>query len=211
MSNTWIKICGITRRSDALAAQELGADAIGLVFYAPSPRCVSVAQIEAIVGSLPQPITVVALFVNPQEQQVREVIDSGLINILQFHGDESPEYCHSFGLPVMKAFRVGGEQDLNTSIARYPESELILLDAYDKQAPGGTGKVFDWQLAMQAAQDSSIKLVLAGGLTPDNIHEAVQRVQPFGVDVSSGVESSPGIKEFNLVKKFIEGVRSGTS
>lgn len=162
-------------------------------------------------GNLPGKLSVVALFVNPEVQQVQAVIDSGLVNILQFHGDESPEYCQSFGLPVMKAFRVGAQQDLNASIARYSESELILLDAFDNKAPGGTGKVFDWQLAMQAAQDTSIKLVLAGGLTPDNVQEAVQRVQPFGVDVSSGVESSPGEKDYNLVKKFIEGVRSGSS
>ncbi|MFT6092157.1 MAG: phosphoribosylanthranilate isomerase [Pseudohongiellaceae bacterium] len=189
----------------------MGADAIGLVFYPPSSRAVSVNQIEGIVGDLPKQVTVVALFVDPTVEEVNQVIATGLIDLLQFHGEETPAYCQSFGLPTMKAFRVGKDLDLQKSIGLYRESELILLDAYEKDAPGGTGKLFDWDVAIKAAQSGEIKLVLAGGLNPDNVQEAVIRVDPFGVDVSSGVELSPGKKDIVLIKKFIEGVRSVSS
>lgn len=211
MSKTWIKICGITQHRDALAACELGADAIGLVFYPPSSRAISVNQIEGIVSGLPKQVTVVALFVDPTVEEVNQVIATGMIDLLQFHGEETPAYCQSFGLPTMKAFRVGKDHDLQKSIALYRESELILLDAYEKDAPGGTGKLFDWDVAIKAAQSKELKLVLAGGLNPDNVQEAVIRVGPFGVDVSSGVESSPGKKDIALIEKFIEGVRSVSS
>lgn len=211
MSKTWIKICGITQHRDALAACELGADAIGLVFYPPSSRAISVNQIEGIVSGLPKQVTVVALFVDPTVEEVNQVIATGMIDLLQFHGEETPAYCQSFGLPTMKAFRVGKDHDLQKSVALYRESELILLDAYEKDAPGGTGKLFDWDVAIKAAQSEEIKLVLAGGLNPDNVQEAVIRVGPFGVDVSSGVESSPGKKDIALIEKFIEGVRSVSS
>lgn len=211
MSKTWIKICGITQHSDALAACELGADAIGLVFYPPSPRSVSVDQIKSIVRGLPAQVTVVALFVDPSEEEVNEVIATGMIDLLQFHGQETPAYCQSFGLPTMKAFRVGKDRDLQKSIGLYPDSELILLDAYEKGAPGGTGKMFDWDVAIKTAETKDLKLVLAGGLNPDNVQEAVIRVEPFGVDVSTGVESSPGKKDIALIKKFIEGVKSVSS
>jgi len=211
LSKTWIKICGITQHRDALAACELGADAIGLVFYPPSSRAISVNQIEGIVSGLPKQVTVVALFVDPTVEEVNQVIATGMIDLLQFHGEETPAYCQSFGLPTMKAFRVGKDHDLQKSIALYRESELILLDAYEKDAPGGTGKLFDWDVAIKAAQSKELKLVLAGGLNPDNVQEAVIRVGPFGVDVSSGVESSPGKKDIALIEKFIEGVRSVSS
>lgn len=210
MSNTWIKICGITRHSDALAAQRSGADAIGLVFYEPSPRAIKASQIAAIVEGLDS-VEVVALFVDPTVEEVRRVISSGAIDILQFHGNESPEFCQSFGLRAMKAFRVGAQEDLKSTIARYADCEFILLDAYDKKAPGGTGKVFDWELAVEAAHSDGVRLVLAGGLNPRNVAEAIVKVKPFGVDVSSGVEASPGLKDCSLVKEFIEGVRSGSS
>jgi phosphoribosylanthranilate isomerase len=211
LSKTWIKICGITQHSDALAACELGADAIGLVFYPPSSRAISVNQIEGIVRDLPKQVTVVALFVDPTVEEVNQVIATGMIDLLQFHGEETPAYCQSFGLPTMKAFRVGKDPNLQKSIGLYRESELVLLDAYEKDAPGGTGKLFDWDVAIKIAQSEEIKLVLAGGLNPDNVQEAVICVGPFGVDVSSGVESSPGKKDIALIKKFIEGVRSVSS
>jgi phosphoribosylanthranilate isomerase len=211
LSKTWIKICGITQHSDALAAGELGADAIGLVFYPPSSRAISVNQIEGIVRDLPKQVTVVALFVDPTVDEVNQVIATGMIDLLQFHGEETPAYCQFFGLPTMKAFRVGKDPNLQKSIALYRESELVLLDAYEKNAPGGTGKLFDWDVAIKTAQSEEIKLVLAGGLNPDNVQEAVICVGPFGVDVSSGVESSPGKKDIALIKKFIEGVRSVSS
>jgi phosphoribosylanthranilate isomerase len=170
-----------------------------------------VSQIEEITRDLPATITVVALFVDPTAEEVNQVIATGMIDLLQFHGEETPAYCQSFGLPTMKAFRVGKEYDLRKSIALYPESELILLDAYEKEAPGGTGKMFDWDIAIDTAKDEKLKLVLAGGLNPENIEEAVVRVAPFGVDVSSGVESSPGKKDIALIRKFIEGVRSVSS
>ncbi|MFK7864071.1 MAG: phosphoribosylanthranilate isomerase [Pseudohongiellaceae bacterium] len=211
LSKTWIKICGITRAGDALVAQQCGANAIGLVFYEPSSRAVTVDQVAEIVGPVDDSLDVVGLFVDPTAAEVERAISTGAIDILQFHGNESPEFCRSFGLLVMKVFRVGAQADLNRSISRYGQCEFILLDAFDKAAPGGTGKAFDWQLAIGAAQTEGVKLVLAGGLNPSNIREAVKVVKPFGVDVSTGVESSPGLKDESLVKEFIEGVRSGAS
>lgn len=211
MSNTWIKICGITQQDDALAASDLGANAIGLVFYPASPRGVSVEQISGITSILPEEIDVVALFVDASAESVREVVETGKVQLLQFHGSETPDYCESFGLPYMKAFRVGKDSDLPGQIRAHKNADRILLDAYSKEAPGGTGKTFDWEVAKTIVKNNTAKLVLAGGLSPQNIHEAVVQVRPFGVDVSSGVESAPGEKDKNLIKEFIEGVRSVSS
>ena len=212
LKDTWIKICGITRHHDALAAAELGADAIGLNFYPRSPRAISLDSMPAILTDLPAQVKVVALFVNPAAQQVQAVIDTGLVDILQFHGEEQADYCVSFGLPYMKALRVdkrqAGERSLNPWIAEFESAELILLDSFDPAARGGTGKVFDWDLAQHVTPQIRAKLVLAGGLNPDNIQRAVSQVRPFGVDVSSGVEASPGQKDVQKMKMFIEGVRS---
>ena len=208
LSNLWIKICGITRQQDALAAAELGASALGLNFYKPSPRCVDMGRAEEILEGLPESVRVVALFVDPEPGDVVDVVSSGLVDLLQFHGNESAQYCESFGLPYMKAIRVGSESDLSGQIANYRSAEFILLDSFDEKVPGGTGKSFDWGRIETIVRSESLKLVLAGGLNPDNIRKAIARVAPFGVDVSSGVESSPGIKNPQKLKSFIEGARS---
>lgn len=211
MHKHWIKVCGITRAEDAFAASEAGADAIGLVFYPPSPRAVLVDDLSDIVSGVSASVAVVALFVDPTREEVNKVVDSGYIDLLQFHGSESETFCCSFDLPYMKAIRVGPDVDLQTAIAAYPSAELVLLDSFDTAAPGGTGKVFDWERVSVISDSSLSKLVLAGGLNPDNIATAIAHVQPWGVDVSSGVESSPGIKDRALINKFIEGVRSVSS
>jgi phosphoribosylanthranilate isomerase len=211
MHKHWIKVCGITRAEDAIAASDLGADAVGLVFYPPSPRAVAFDAMADIVGGVSANVSVVALFVNPTAAEVNQVVDSGHIDLLQFHGSESEEFCCSFDIPYMKAFRVGFDADLQAAIAAYPSAELILLDSYDKAAPGGTGSTFNWKKAASLSDTLRSKLVLAGGLNADNIADAIAQVQPYGVDVSSGVESSPGIKDRVLINKFIEGVRSVSS
>ncbi len=211
MHKHWIKVCGITRAEDAMASSDLGADAIGLVFYPPSPRAAVIENVAEIVSGISASVSVVALFVNPTANEVNRVVDSGYIDLLQFHGSESEEFCCSFDIPYMKAFRVGFDDDLQQAIEAYPSAELILLDSYNKNAPGGTGHVFDWERVSAISDSSLSKLVLAGGLSPDNIVTAINKVQPYGVDVSSGVESSPGIKDRALINKFIEGVRSVSS
>lgn len=208
MKNIWIKICGITRQNDALSAVELGADAIGLVLYGASSRAVRVEQLADIVRGVPSATRVVALFVDPSRAEVEAVVATGLIDLLQFHGSETREFCESFSIPYMKAFAVRPGHDLAALIAPYQSAEFILLDSYDPSSPGGTGKVFDWALARTLARELDVKLVLAGGLSPDNIKSAIEAVQPFGVDVSSGVEQSKGIKDPTKMKLFIEGARA---
>ncbi|MDA1370100.1 MAG: phosphoribosylanthranilate isomerase [Proteobacteria bacterium] len=208
LSNLWIKICGITRQQDALAAAELGASALGLNFYKLSPRCVDMGRAEEILEGLPESVRVVALFVDPEPEDVVAVVSSGLVDLLQFHGNESAQYCESFDLPYMKAIRVGSELDLSRQIADFRSAEFILLDSFDEKVPGGTGKSFDWNRIETIVRSESLKLVLAGGLNPENIRQAIARVAPFGVDVSSGVELSPGIKDPQKLKSFIEGARS---
>ncbi len=211
MQKHWIKVCGITRAEDAVIASDLGADAIGLVFYPSSPRAVVADNIAAISAGVSADVTIVALFVDPSAEAVHQVIDSGYVDLLQFHGSESEEFCMSFDIPYMKAFRVGLDADLHQAVSAYPSAELILLDSYDKGAPGGTGKSFDWSKAALISSSALPKLVLAGGLNPDNVVQAIATVNPYGVDVSSGVESSPGIKDAAKLMQFIEGVRSVSS
>ena len=208
MQNIWIKICGITRQQDALSAAELGADAIGVVLYAASSRAVGIDQLADIVRGIPATTRVVALFVDASRDEVEAVVDTGLIDLLQFHGSETAEFCESFSIPYMKAFAVRPDHHLGGLIAGYQSAEFILLDSYDPASPGGTGKVFDWALARSLASDLDVKLVLAGGLNPDNIKSAIAAVRPFGVDVSSGVEASKGIKDLTKMKLFIEGARA---
>jgi phosphoribosylanthranilate isomerase len=201
----WIKICGITRHEDALLAAQLGADAIGLNFYADSPRVINVEQLEDIVGELDQKILVVALFVNPDRELVDSVISTGKVNFLQFHGSESPSFCESFSLPYMKVFRVGESENLIADIRAYSSARYILLDSFDVCAFGGTGKTFDWPVAAKLVSELDVDLVVAGGLSPENVAEAVALIKPFGVDISSGVEAEKGIKDAEKMKLFIEG------
>jgi phosphoribosylanthranilate isomerase len=196
---TRVKICGITRPEDGVAAARLGADAIGLVFYARSPRAVTLDQARAVVAALPPFVTTVALFVDPQPAEVNAVLESVAPDLLQFHGDESPQFCNQFGRPWIKAIRMRAETDLPAVMRQYQQGRGVLLDTYRPGVPGGTGEVFDWE-AIPAQLASQI--ILAGGLTPANIAEAIKKVRPYAVDVSGGVEAGKGIKDAALLAAF---------
>jgi phosphoribosylanthranilate isomerase len=204
MSAVRSKICGITRIEDALAAVEAGADAIGFVFYAKSPRAVTIEQARGIVKALPPFITTVGLFVNASGQELRDILDAVPLDLLQFHGDESAQECESWQRPYIKALRVKAGDEIAAACEAYPGASGILLDAYVEGIPGGTGEAFDWSLIPQGL---SKPIILAGGLTPDNVVEAVARVRPYAVDVSGGVEASKGIKDHGKIKAFIKAVR----
>ena len=204
MSRTRIKICGLTRPDDVRAAVDAGADAIGLVFYPPSPRHVELAQAATLAALIPPFVTTVGLFVNADEAQVRRVLDAVPLQLLQFHGDESETECARFGRPWIKAARMRPGVDLLEFAACHPGARGILVDAF-VDGYGGGGKVFDWSLIPDGFDRP---LVLSGGLTPDNVSEAVRRVRPWAVDVSSGVESAKGIKDARLITAFIAGVRN---
>ena len=199
-----VKICGITSEADALAAVEAGADAIGLMFYEGSPRHVTLEQAKAISAALPQHVMRVGVFVNAEEAFVHQALTECMLNILQFHGDETPEECSRYPVMTLKAFRVQGEETL-AQLEAYP-SAGYLLDAYVKDALGGTGATFNWDLAVRA-QEFGKPIFLAGGLTPENVVEAVRKVQPFGVDVSSGVESEPGRKDAEQMRSFVAAAK----
>ena len=199
-----VKICGITSEADALAAAEAGADAIGLMFYEGSPRHVILEQAKAISAVLPQHVMRVGVFVNAEEAFVHQALTECMLNILQFHGDETPEECSRYPVMTLKAFRVQGEETL-AELEAYP-SAGYLLDAYVKDALGGTGATFNWDLAVRA-QKFGKPIFLAGGLTPENVAEAVRKVQPFGVDVSSGVEIEPGRKDAEQMRTFVAAAK----
>lgn len=205
MSVVRSKICGITRVEDALTAAEAGADAIGLVFYPKSPRAVSVQQARDIVAALPPFVTTVGLFVNASRCEIGEILDAVPLDMLQFHGDESPAECEGFHRPWFKALRVGGGEDIAAQVARYRNASGILLDTFVAGVPGGTGERFDWSLIPAALTKP---LILAGGLTTENVQQAIAEVRPYAVDVSGGVEASKGIKDAHKVMAFVERVRS---
>nr|WP_315445767.1 phosphoribosylanthranilate isomerase [uncultured Pseudomonas sp.] len=204
MSAVRSKICGITRIEDALAAVEAGADAIGFVFYAKSPRAVNVQQVRAIIKGLPPFVTTVGLFVNASRCELGEILDAVPLDLLQFHGDESAEECEDWHRPYIKALRVKAGDDIAAAVDAYPSASGVLLDTYVEGVPGGTGEAFDWSLIPQGL---SKPLILAGGLTPENVADAVARVKPYAVDVSGGVEASKGIKDHVKVRAFIDAVR----
>lgn len=199
-----VKICGITRPEDALAAADAGADAIGLVFYSPSPRAVSIQAARDIIDALPPFVTTVGLFVDAAPEEVRAVLASVPLDLLQFHGDESDEYCRQFGRPYMKALRVRPGDDLNVLADQWPGASGILLDSFKQGVPGGTGEVFDWALIPAARP---WKLILAGGLDAANVADAVSRCHPWAVDVSGGVELNKGIKDASKITRFIREVK----
>jgi phosphoribosylanthranilate isomerase len=201
---TAVKICGITRVEDGLAAARAGAHAIGLVFHPASPRCVDRARARAVIEGLPPFVTVVGLFVDPRPQAVLDVLREVPLHLLQFHGDEAPELCASFGLPYLKACRVAPETDLLQYAALHVRAKGLLLDAFIDGTHGGTGRSFDWSLIPRALP---LPVVLAGGLTPANVGEAVRAVRPWAVDVSSGVEREKGVKDAAKIAAFIRGVR----
>ena len=205
MNHTRIKICGITRPGDARAAVANGADAIGLVFYAKSPRAVTVEQARSIVAVVPPFVSVVALFVDEAADQITRILGSVQIDLIQFHGDEAPEFCRQFGRPWIKALRVRPQMNLEAQCHRYRNARGVLLDSWQEGVPGGTGKVFDWQLA---SNELPLPVVLAGGLHADNVGSAIDRVQPAAVDVSGGVEQSPGIKDAEKIRRFVAAVRA---
>ena len=198
-----VKICGNVTLKDTMAAVEAGADAVGFVFYARSPRVVGPKAVAAIVSHLPPFVTPVGLFVNEKPEVVRQIASDCGIRLVQLHGEESPQYCAELKLPVLKGIRVRTREDV-ANLPAY-RVDAILLDAYVEGMAGGTGTTFDWSLAVEAKAWGPI--ILAGGLTPDNVAEAISRVRPYGVDVSSGVESSPGVKDHAKVKAFVETVK----
>jgi len=200
---TRVKICGITRLQDAQAACEAGADAIGLVFYPPSPRCLPLEQARALRDALPPFVMPVALFVDPSREEVERVLERVRPGALQFHGDEPPEFCASFGLPYVKACRIREGVDLLEYLEPYKGASGWLADAF-VEAYGGVGESFDWSLV---PSQRPRPLILSGGLKSENVREAILRVRPWGVDVSSGVESAKGIKDASKIAAFMAEVR----
>ena len=200
-----VKICGLTRPEDAQAAAVAGADLVGFMFYAPSPRCVSFAQAAALNRVLPAHIVRVGVFVNPVADIVTQAIAACGLTMLQFPGDEPPEFCAQFGLLTLKAFRIRDAASL-AALPSHP-ADAWLLDAWSPAAPGGTGERFNWDLAV-AARKLGRPIFLAGGLTPENVAGAVRQVQPFGVDVSSGVESAPGVKDAAKIHAFVAAAKA---
>ncbi len=203
---TRVKICGITRVEDARAAVEAGADAIGLVFYPPSPRHVELAQAAAIAAVLPPFVTTVGLFVNADAETIAEAVNACGIDLLQFHGNECPDYCSEHGRPWIRALRMKDDIDLAAEAERFAGARGLLLDAFRPGVPGGTGETFDWS---RIPVGMAGRIVLAGGLTPDNVEQAVRQVRPFAVDVSGGVEREPGIKDAEKIARFVQAVRRG--
>lgn len=208
MSRTRIKICGITRPEDAVVAADAGADAIGLVFYPQSPRAVTAQQAAEIVAVVPAFVSIVALFVNEPAESIRRISHDVAIDLFQFHGDESPEFCRQFDRPWIKALRVREGMDIAAACGEYNGSRGILLDTYQKGVPGGTGQSFDWHLVSPELPTS---VVLAGGLHHGNVAQAIATVKPAAVDVSGGVESKPGLKDREKINRFVAAVRTADS
>lgn len=200
-----VKICGITSPADAQAAISAGADALGLMFYAASPRHISIETAQAIARTVPPFVLRVGVFVNPQPSDVFAAIQLCGLNLLQFHGEEPPDFCRQFGVMTMKAFRIRDASSL-PPMGEY-HTDSFLLDSCVPGKEGGTGEKFNWDLALEARKFGK-PIFLAGGLTADNVAEAVRKVQPFGVDVSSGVEQSPGKKDARKIQDFIAAVRA---
>ena len=208
MSRTRIKICGITRIDDALCAASAGADAIGLIFYPPSPRVVTIEQATSISDVLPPFVSTVALFLNASVHEVGDVIQHLRPSTLQFHGDEDAAFCTQFGVPFIKAIRVGElmrPHDLLEYADEFKTARAVLLDTLAQGLYGGSGESFDWKLI---PTEMRRRVLLSGGLHPENVSGAIQLIRPWAVDVSSGVEASKGVKDHARIHKFIEEVRN---
>ena len=203
MTRTRVKICGITRLEDALTAIAAGADALGFVFYAPSPRAVTATQAQAIMAALPPFVSKVGLFVNASAEEVQQVITSTDLDCLQFHGDESADYCAQFNLPYYKAIRVKPGVNLVQCELDFASASALLLDTYSEKAVGGTGEAFDWSLI---PADLQKPVILAGGLNPENVAQATHQVRPYALDVSGGVEAEKGIKSPQKIAAFMQQV-----
>lgn len=198
---TRIKICGITRPEDAVEAARLGADAIGLVFYNKSPRAVTPSQAAEIVAALPPFVTTVGLFVDPEPVNIELVLAQLSLDLIQFHGNETPEFCANFGRPYLKAIRMREGVDLAAERQRFSDARGLLLDTYQPGTPGGTGEAFEWD---RVPKDLASSIVLAGGLRSDNVAAAIQQVRPYAIDVSGGVEASKGIKDAAKMAAFFK-------
>ena len=202
---TRIKICGITRVADAASAVSFGADAIGLIFYDQSPRVVSLQRAAEIVDSLPALVQVVGVFVEPNKNEVEAVLRQVRLTLLQFHGSESAEFCNGFGMPYIKKLRMSDDADPEIYARSYPQARALLLDTYESERYGGTGSVFSWERGMHC---QSIPVNIAGGLDAANVSVALSRSGAYAVDVSSGVENSPGKKSVEKIHSFIRAVRT---
>ena len=198
-----VKICGLTRPQDVEAAVACGADAIGLVFYAPSPRAVDLEQARILAAKVPAFVAVTGLFVNPERDYVEAILDAVPLDLLQFHGDESPEFCQSFGRRWIKAVRVREPGQIEQAFADYHQASGLLVDAWDPNRYGGTGQSFNWSLIPESRP---LPLILAGGLSSDNVARAIEQVRPWAVDVSGGVEESKGKKDATKLSQFFKEV-----
>lgn len=203
MQRTRVKICGITRVEDARAAVDHGADALGLVFYAASPRAITIEQGRAITAVVAPLVTIVGLFVNPEPDEVRSTLAGVPLGLLQFHGSETNDECNQFGVPFIKSIAVADDVDVLSCMHGYPDASGFILDAAQPQTHGGGGVTFDWK---QVPEHPPAAVILAGGLTPANVAQAIHTTRPYAVDVSSGVESSKGIKSADKIAAFLKGV-----
>lgn len=203
-----VKICGITREQDALLAADAGADAVGFVLWAPSRRAIAPRQARRIASRLPPFVTTVALFVDPSADEVREAIELLRPDLLQFHGDEEPTFCNAFGVPYIKALKIDDRTPDAAALRYHAQACGLLLDSHDPVAVGGTGRRFDWTLAPPGTRQ---RIILAGGLDATNVAQAIAQVRPWAVDVSSGVEASPGIKDEARLHAFMRAVAAAGS
>ncbi|MGB0225911.1 MAG: phosphoribosylanthranilate isomerase [Litorivicinaceae bacterium] len=201
---TRVKFCGLTHEEDIAQAVKLGVDALGFVFYAPSSRSVAPDHAAMLTSSVPAFVTRVGLFVNEQPAVIQNIFERTRLNLIQYHGDETPEFCDAVGLPFIKAFRVRPGIDIQTEMERYPNASGFLLDAYVKGQPGGTGERFDWGMIPQ----SNAPIILAGGLSPDNAKDAIEQVAPWALDVSGGIETKPGRKDPDKMARFMNACRN---
>lgn len=200
---TRVKICGITNVEDALSAVKFGADALGLVFYAPSPRAVTLEQAKEISAAVPAFVTMVGLFVNAEKTEIENIVSEVGIDLIQFHGDELPAFCRQFNRPYIKAVRVKPDTNLVQYADVFSDAKALLLDAYTEGVPGGTGKSFDWDLI---PHHLAKPIILAGGLSAENVAQAIERVKPYAVDVSGGVERAKGLKDVKKIQEFMQQV-----
>ena len=201
---TRVKFCGLTHEEDIARAVKLGVDALGFVFYAPSSRSVAPDHAAMLTSSVPAFVTRVGLFVNERPAIIQNIFERTRLNLIQYHGDETPEFCDAVGLPFIKAFRVRPGIDIQTEMERYPNASGFLLDAYVKGQPGGTGERFDWGMIPQ----SNAPIILAGGLSPDNAKDAIEQVAPWALDVSGGIETKPGRKDPDKMARFMNACRN---
>ena len=202
-----IKFCGITNLDDAITASKLGADALGFVFYSKSSRFISPKEANKIIQNLPPFISTVGLFVNQSKSEVEQVINACPVNLLQFHGDEDELFCNQYNLPYIKAIPMKSDINLLKCIEDFDSAKALLLDSYSKDTRGGSGKVFDWETI---PLNPSKPFIIAGGLNPNNVKSLLELIDPYGVDVSSGIEIDKGIKDYHLMRKFILGVTNAS-